>query len=192
MSYHYFSQQNYTRMPWKNGGGTTFEIHRYPETGPDWLWRFSVAQIEQDGPFSAFPGCERALVLLVGEGMHLDFDGQQSSVLPPHGQIRFAGEQAPGCHLIDGPTDDFNAIWKRDACDIQVERRAMSGSLWCIAEAGVSWFVYFLSGTGRIKGDPDSPEINAGDAIWLQPQTGQSRLVLEAHGEALWIKIQAL
>jgi environmental stress-induced protein Ves len=122
--------------------------------------------------------------------MQLNFDGQQIPVLPPYGQIHFAGEQNPDCHLIDGTTQDFNAIWKRDALDMHVQRRAMTGSLWCIAEAGVSWFVYFLSGTGRIKDDPDSPEIIAGDAIWLQPSKGQPRLVLEAHGEALWVKIQ--
>jgi uncharacterized protein len=190
MTYRYFPQHAFTRMAWKNGGGNTLEIHRQPETGSDWLWRLSVAQIEQDGLFSAFPGCDRTLVLLVGEGMQLDFDGRQIPVLPPYGQVHFAGEQSPDCHLIDGPTQDFNAIWKRDALDMQVQRRAMTGSLWCIAEAGVSWFVYFLSGTGRIKDDPDSPEIIAGDAIWLQPGKGQPRLVLEAHGEALWIKIQ--
>ncbi len=190
MTYRYFPQQDFTRMAWKNGGGSTLEIHRQPESDSDWLWRLSVAQIDQDGPFSAFPGCDRTLVLLAGEGIQLDFDGQQIPVLPPYGQIHFAGEQSPDCHLMDGSTQDFNAIWKRDALDMQVQRRAMTGSLWCIAEAGVSWFVYFLSGTGRIKDDPDSPEIIAGDAIWLQPGIGQPRLVLEAHGEALWIKIQ--
>ena len=190
MNYRYFPKHAYTHMPWKNGGGSTAEIYRYPEQTDDWLWRMSVAHIEQDGPFSAFPGCDRELTVLQGEGMQLVFDDRIEPVIPPYGQIRFAGEQTPDCHLLDGPTRDFNAIWKRQAFEIHGQRRAMTGSLWCIPESGVTWFVYFLSGTGRIKDDPDSPVIEAGDAIWLRPSQGASRLVLEAHGEALWIKLQ--
>ena len=68
----------------------------------------------------------------------------------------------------------------------------MIGNLWCIAEPGVSWFVYFLSGQGRIRSDPDGPLIETGDALWLNPARDAPRLILEAHGEALWLKITAL
>lgn len=190
MSYRYFPQSEFTCMPWKNGGGRTWEIHRQPAHGDAWLWRMSVADIERDGPFSAFPDCDRELILLSGEGMQLGFGTHSSAVLPPYGQIRFAGEHTPDCHLIDGATRDFNAIWQRDAMHISCQRRAMTGSLWCIAEPGVSWFVYMLSGSARIKDDPQSPLASTGDALWLQPENGQLRLVLEAHGEALWFKLQ--
>ena len=95
-------------------------------------------------------------------------------------------------HLVDGPTTDFNAIWRSAKVSVTVERRAMHGALWCIPEQGVSWFVYFLAGHGRVKSDPDKPEIAAGDAIWLQSQAGAPRLILEAFGEALWCRITAL
>lgn len=177
-------------MPWKNGGGETREIYRFPEQGGDWQWRLSIADISSDGPFSSFPGCERALTLLSGEGMHCTIDGETVPVLPPHQTIRFSGEAQVSCHLLDGPTRDFNAIWRRDLWEISVERCSMVGALWCIPEPEVQWFVYFLSGSGRIKDDPDSPLIAAGDGLALYPRKGEPRLVLDAHGEALWLKIR--
>jgi hypothetical protein len=192
MSYRIFPAGQYDTMPWKNGGGVTHEIFRFPEGGDTWLWRMSVAEVAADGPFSAFPGCMRSLTLLSGEGMRLDFPGRSMELLPPYGSAVFSGEEALTAHLIDGPTTDFNAIWRTDSVSVTVERRAMLGSLWCIPEPSVSWMVYFLSGNGVVKSDPDRPEFTAGDAIWLQPQAGEPRLVLEAFGEALWIKIVAV
>ncbi len=179
-------------MPWKNGGGLTREIFRFPEAAVDWQWRISIAEIAADGPFSAFPGCDRELLLLSGAGMRLQFAGRSETLHKPYDSIRFSGEEPVESFLLDGPTSDFNAIWRRDAVAITLERRAMIGNLWCIPEPGVSWFVYFLSGRGRIKSDSDSPAIEAGDAVWLEPERDERRLVLEAHGEALWLKVTAL
>src|SRR5690606_5169475 len=56
------------RMRWKNGAGWTSEILRVPDV-EDWRWRLSIAEVETDAPFSPFPGVERELVLLGGNGM---------------------------------------------------------------------------------------------------------------------------
>ncbi|CAB3752768.1 Protein Ves [Paraburkholderia solisilvae] len=60
--------------PWKNGGGVTREIAAYPHAaGYDtFIWRVSLADVEQAGPFSRFAGVDRTLVLLSGAGMLLD------------------------------------------------------------------------------------------------------------------------
>lgn len=179
-------------MPWKNGGGLTREIYRFPESAEDWLWRISIAEIGSDGPFSVFPGCDRELLLLSGAGMRLQFAGRTETLQTAHASLRFDGEAAAEAFLLDGPTTDFNVIWRRDAVSVTLERRAMIGNLWCIPEPAVSWFVYFLSGRGRIRSEPDGPFIEAGDALWLSPGRDEPRLVLEAHGEALWLKITAL
>ena len=189
MSYQHFPAHAYSRMAWKNGGGTTAEIFRFPEHSELWDWRVSVAEVAADGPFSAFVGYQRSLTLLSGEGMRLQFADRLVELLPPHQSICFSGEENVSAELIDGATTDFNAIWRRDLFDIQVERRAMLGSQWFIREPNVCWFYYFLSGHGRIKSDPDSPQISAGDSIWLKPNESEQRLILEAHGEALCLKI---
>mgnify|MGYP003471350613 CR=1 FL=1 len=192
MSYRHFPSSQFTRMPWKNGGGTTHEIFRFPEDGGSWDWRVSVAEVAADGSFSEFPGCTRSLTLLSGEGMKLDFIDHSVELLPPYSSLVFSGEEKLSAQLINGPTTDFNAIWLTDKVNITVERRAMLGSLWCVREANTSWLVYFLSGQGRVKSDSHSPEIQTGDAIWLKPNDAEQRLILEAFGEALWLKITEL
>jgi uncharacterized protein len=58
---------------WKNGAGTTREVARGPADASfdDFDWRISLAEIERDAPFSAFPGIERCIVLLQGTGMEM-------------------------------------------------------------------------------------------------------------------------
>ncbi|RYD84037.1 MAG: hypothetical protein EOP61_40645 [Sphingomonadales bacterium] len=77
----------YTRMRWKNGGGWTSEILKSP-AGDDWDWRLSIAEIESDAPFSAFPGINRELLLLSGNGLRLRFDdGESHELHPPHDRL---------------------------------------------------------------------------------------------------------
>lgn len=69
----------YSRLivaPWKNGGGETREIAAFPPGAgfDDFDWRLSIATIAEDGAFSAFPGIDRTLILLSGNGVALRLD----------------------------------------------------------------------------------------------------------------------
>ena len=104
----------YRRERWRNQLGWTREIYRSPATG-DWDWRLSIAEIERDSAFSSFPGIDRELVLLSGNGLRLRFDdGEVHELEPPHGKLRFAGERSVTGELVEGPTHDFNLMWRRD------------------------------------------------------------------------------
>lgn len=54
--------EDYTRSPWKNGGGVFTDIadaHRPGAVVKDWdslLWRFAATPIVAPGPFSHMPG----------------------------------------------------------------------------------------------------------------------------------------
>ena len=103
----------YRRERWRNGLGWTREIARVPDAGV-WNWRLSIAEIEQDAAFSEFPGIDRELVLLRGNGLRLRFnEGRVVELAPPHGRHRFAGEDAATGELVDGATHDFNLMWRR-------------------------------------------------------------------------------
>ena len=135
----------YRRMPWKNGGGTTWEVAVHP-AGADWssfAWRVSIAEVERDGPFSSFPGIDRTLVVLAGSGMRLSGLREESIELRPYGHVAFAGEAAIDCALLDGPTRDFNMMTRRSAghADVRVVQDARAtlpeGSTYlCHAAAG--------------------------------------------------------
>jgi len=107
---------DFRAMPWKNGGGTTLEIAVGPEgAGLDaFLWRLSMARVGQSGPFSAFPGIDRTLTLLSGEGLKLDFDEGTDVVIDvPSRPVAFDGERPCQGRLIGGPVEDFNVMTRR-------------------------------------------------------------------------------
>ena len=86
-------------MPWKNGAGLTRELAISPADASvdDFDWRISVAAIERDAPFSAFPGVDRCIVLLRGAGMRLRsvdgaIDRRLTQAYAPH---RFSGDAIP-------------------------------------------------------------------------------------------------
>jgi environmental stress-induced protein Ves len=119
-------------QPWKNGAGLTREIAVHPP-GADMAsfdWRISVAEVERDAPFSAFPGVDRCIVLLAGSGMRLvPHDGAPPLVLEqPFEPLRFAGDVALDGRLLDGPCRDFNVMTRRGAWRSEVLRLDAAGS----------------------------------------------------------------
>lgn len=114
--------------PWKNGGGVTREVAAFPErAGLDaFVWRVSVADVAQAGPFSRFSGIDRTLVLLSGAGMLLDerdgVHGMKTHALTQAlDMARFTGEADIDARLVDGATRDFNLMVRRGAAQGEVE-----------------------------------------------------------------------
>jgi uncharacterized protein len=183
----------YRRERWRNECGWTREIHRAPEGAADWTWRASIAEIDHDAPFSAFPGCDRELVLLSGEGMTLRFDdGESVTLAPPHGRLRFAGERPLRAELPAGPTHDFNLIWKRDLVQATLLHRPLVGPMVFFAEPGVTWLLHLMHGHAHFKDLPRPLRLEAADSVLLLPDPeGPARLILEGGGELLLAKIEA-
>jgi environmental stress-induced protein Ves len=121
--------------PWKNGGGVTREVAAVPPGAglEAFVWRVSIADVAQAGPFSRFPGIDRTLVLLSGAGMLLDetleAGGTQVYALTQTLDVaRFRGEAAIDARLVDGATRDFNLMVRRDAASGVLERWRVEGS----------------------------------------------------------------
>ena len=181
----------YRRQRWRNNLGWTREILRQPERD-DYDWRASIAEIDHDCPFSAFPGHDRVLVLLAGNGMRLEFDdGRQETLEPPRGRIAFRGEDALQCSLLDGPTRDFNLIWRRDRVRAELMHRPLVGPMLFFPEPGVQWLVFLLSGQARLKDRPDVEPLAVGDSLLLEADAGQpERAILDGGGELLLARIE--
>lgn len=98
-------------MPWRNGGGITYEIAREPRSGAEFDWRLSLALIEQGGPFSNFAGYTRAISLVSGAGCVLRGIEAAPVRLDVAGITRlFPGAAAVTCELIAGPCCDLNLM----------------------------------------------------------------------------------
>jgi len=103
-------------MPWKNGGGSTVELAISPADAglEDFAWRISTAQVAVDGAFSSFPGIDRSLAVLAGNGVCLQrADGQREMLLSGGAIAVFGGEEAISAHLLDGPITDLNLMTRR-------------------------------------------------------------------------------
>lgn len=193
----------YRRERWRNQFGWTREIVRMsrrneagldrPIPGEDWDWRLSIAEIERDAPFSAFPGIDRELVLLSGNGLRLRFDdGEVHELLPPHDKLRFAGERAVQGELLDGLTHDFNLMWRRDRVRAELWHRPLVGPMVIFADPGHTWAVHLLAGQARFADESGLPSLQAGDTAILAAGSERLRNVLEGGGEVLLVRVAPL
>jgi uncharacterized protein len=99
---------------WRNGGGHTRELIAWPDAAA-WTLRLSVALVERDGPFSAWPGVVREFALLDGAGVVLRWpDGRAVALHAGDGALRFDGADAPHAHLVGGTTRDLNLMTRDD------------------------------------------------------------------------------
>jgi len=179
----------YRRERWRNQLGWTREIYRSPEEG-EWNWRLSIAEIERDSAFSSFPGVDRELVLLSGNGLRLRFDdGEVHELEPPHGKLRFAGERSVTGELVDGPTHDFNLMWRRDKVQADLWHRPLVGPMVIFVEPGTTWAVHLLAGHARFADESGLPGLEAADTAILQAGAKRLRHVIEGGGELLLVRV---
>lgn len=117
MSFTHLQSADYRVMPWKDGGGVTTELCIEPPGATldsGFLWRLSMARVERSGPFSAFPGMDRSLLILEGGGMDLHLEGQATAHLRPGAMpVRFSGDLQARAELLGGPVMDFGVISNR-------------------------------------------------------------------------------
>ncbi|PCI32064.1 MAG: histidine utilization protein HutD [Alphaproteobacteria bacterium] len=186
---------DYEVQPWKNGQGTTTEISRAygPGASGDFIWRLSIADITQDGPFSIFAGIDRTLMLLSGQGIELSFDPDEEPVKleQAYSFHVFDGDQAVDCRLIDGLTRDFNVMTRQGLVrhefevlsdmnrQYRLENNGQTLLIFCLGKA----LTVMVSGTCYRLDHHDTIEINfSADApVFLSPEVGAACAVIKMH-----------
>jgi uncharacterized protein len=174
--------------PWRNGGGITHELLAWPH-GAGWQMRISVAEIAQDGPFSAFPGVERWFAVLQGAGVMLRFAQRREMLTADSAPLQFDGAAAPGCELLGGDTLDLNLMVRHDAGRGRLER----------AQADTEWFTpaplraLFCTAPARLQiDDTDAARLPA-MSLAFSAHAGRQRWRFVADGEparAWWLSFQ--
>lgn len=119
-----------------------------------------MADIDSDGPFSAFPGVERWFAVLAGVGVALTFAAGERHVLCGDPPLAFDGGAAPECRLLDGPTRDLNLMstGKRSTM-----RAVVPGAAW---DEPFAMRGLFTGSAGRWSADGKKCDLGAHTLLW--------------------------
>ena len=104
---------DYQAGPWKNGRGSTFEVAASTaavgaQTTPS--WHISMATIDEEAPFSCFPGLVRTLGVVEGAGVELTVDGRTQVVRVGENSGPFAGNAPASARPLEGSALDLNLM----------------------------------------------------------------------------------
>jgi uncharacterized protein len=175
-----------TAVPWRNGGGLTREVVSAGGSGPQGFdWRVSIADVSEPGPFSSFPGVDRLITVVEGEGMDLVVDGVEH-VLGLHEPFRFDGASQTSCSRLAGPIRDLNIMTRNDRLTASVAIRDLSQNRpVALADSQV---LLLLTGSGVVVGaDGSRADLHPLDAVC--PRGEHVRLV-EGSGRAVVVRIE--
>ncbi|MEZ6015925.1 MAG: HutD family protein [Planctomycetota bacterium] len=192
--------QDARSAPWRNGRGATSELAIWPEhasfsTG-DFEWRVSMASVTENGPFSAFDGFTRALVVVDGTGLVLDHgEAGGRARLRPLEPYTFDGGWATTAELHAGPVRDFGVLAHSDLWRIELEALRLGARRARLElEAREHGFLHVLNGelTVRLDGEEDEAPLEAKDSLWVRPSRRGAELELtgmDASAIALFARI---
>ncbi|MFY8134164.1 MAG: HutD family protein [Aquimonas sp.] len=177
----------YERQTWRNGGGSTREVWREGEA-PD--WRFSLARIEADGPFSSFPGYRRELMYQRGGGLRVRTEDLEPACLEaPYALCRFDGAANTRAECVDGPCEVINLMFRPEAVQARLLARPLLGSMLFFPRAGERWLLHLASGQARVREAALSVDLAQGDSALLFGEGG--RVLLEGGGELVLVQVRA-
>lgn len=177
--------------PWKNGGGTTVEYTVCPDGAglDDFSWRVSRAKVGRHGPFSAFPGIDRTLAVVAGEGIDLAVANRLVRLDRETPPFRFAADEPIEANLVDGPIEDLNVMsrrgyWRHSLIRIALtEPRplALTGEIGVVVAVGAV-AIDAYDGVGERLGDADAAIVDGPATVRVAPLDARAAvLVAEFH-----------
>ncbi|WGL64760.1 HutD family protein [Pseudomonas sp. CW003PS] len=166
-------------MRWKNDGGSTVELAISPADAglEDFAWRISTAQVAVDGAFSSFPGIDRSLAVLAGNGVCLQrADGQRETLLSGDVIAVFSGEEAISAQLLDGPITDLNLMTRRGLWTHRVQVLKWQGTRGLANDAAVLLLWNAAQSAVEVKAGGAMHPLAAGNGLLIENEPGQLHL----------------
>jgi environmental stress-induced protein Ves len=191
--------EQHRRMPWRNGGGVTYEVASSPAGTElaDFDWRISIAEVEAGGPFSAFPDIDRTIILIEGEWMALTVDGRRHrfGIRDP---FSFDGGSETLCE-VPSRSRDLNVMTRRgratawvavveaDSYDGGAVAGAVDGAVGGAVAGAETVFVCLTPSVVLAAADGTEVELNALDAALT---TDAGRLTVRGDGAVVVIQLR--
>jgi uncharacterized protein len=149
-------------QPWRNGGGSTRELLAWP-SAQSWQVRISLADIAQDGRFSAFPGVQRWFGVVQGAGVGLQFADREVEQALATRALQFDGAAAPFCRLLEGATQDMNLMLRGGDAAQGCMQQVVEGVAW---QSNLALRALFSTAAGVWCDDFQERRLEAYDFLW--------------------------
>lgn len=184
MSWHIISLANVPASPWRNGGGVTRELLAWP-AAQDWHWRLSVAEVASNGPFSRFDGVQRWFAVLGGAGVQLQLPEQTHELTVASAPLCFDGAVPVDCQLLDGTTQDFNLMLRRERANGQMQR--LSGVTRFVMDVPKTIAIYAMDSAVDVLFEHETVAVSPHSLAWQTLPAGAALQV--SADNALWMEI---
>jgi environmental stress-induced protein Ves len=180
-------EHDLVRVPWKNGGGTTAEVAAFPEGSgfETFGWRVSMADVASDGPFSLFPGIDRTLIVVKGDGIELDVEGIAYPLDKATPKLSFSGDDITIGRLLSGPIRDLNVMTRRG--QFRHRARFIESGVALLSDDTIVAFLVPLDGPFDVTLDSTIHSLQALDALMLEAT--QELVLLSGTGRAILVEI---
>ncbi len=164
-------------VPWKNGGGETFQIAIFPQDASlaNFDWRVSRARVAKSGPFSAFPGVDRSLAVISGGELQLrlwNADGAAPENAPitvilsaDNAPIAFSGDTRVESVIGSGRSVvDFNVMTRRGRFTHHLKKMVLDRR---VQITGRIIVLYCTAGSIEVRSlhSSDSTTLTSGEAM---------------------------
>ncbi|MDE1905986.1 MAG: HutD family protein [Rhodospirillales bacterium] len=161
-------------MPWKNGGGITRLVASAPGKGREFGWRMSLADVNEAGAFSVFPGISRLMGILEGR-LLLEVQGMAPVELAPGGTaFAFPGDAPTFGSPMGGMVRDINLMFDPECFTATLDYAAAGVERAAGAVVHLVLALEPLTLNGMALAAMDAALVPAGEAI-------------STHGGKLWV-----
>jgi uncharacterized protein len=182
----HIARADYQTKPWKNGKGTTHDILILPEGSnhDSFDLRFALSPIVETAVFSSFPGADRVITVVEGEGLDLQFQTQIEHLSQYQSHYFDTGLDPIGTPLT-GPVRVINVMARRGVWDIAECKMTSALNLDCDRDNML--FVYCVGRGCSINVDGAQCEVGQSNAFLV---SNASRTTISGDGMFLYAHLK--
>lgn len=160
---------------WKNGQGRSWSVCRSTDADvTDFDWSVSVAVLQDEREFSFYPGIDRTLAILDGQGMKIRLNDLEVVVTMESEPFAFEGDtRVVGDVVAKEPVTDFNVLTRRSTCHHTSERISVGGMGVLSSRADVL-IAHAQSSIGGIEIEGTDVTLRARDTLIIKKDMPQS------------------
>lgn len=167
---------------WKNGLGEARQVASGPGHRDAFEWQVSIARMTGKLPFSEYPGIDRSLCIIGGEGLLIASPFRTLTLTSESDPLHFPGEEPiVGATMGSVEMVDFNVLTKRGVLGHRTRRLRVSQAAQVHLARSVT-IIFSHSGTLGVSCNGARAELHAFDTALLRGGPGEAYCLSSSTG----------